>query len=278
MSEHIQRRLAYPDIEADGDDKNRHEYRNEDEGEYEGDKEDEDGEDDEDRDDEAKANEGCTHRQPVAVRDFTYQGLDCEYFTLQHGCNPDELFGEAEELEFSSRYLNLDHEYGTSTISDYVAGAETGSPSTFHDSFTNLTSTNWSTRPEWSTEPTSIPFLDPARFEVGINADGVETRNLWPWGDSIYRPLCPHAYIDSEEYYAEKYLFTKFEEGMREQLTEWFAEQAILAGENAQAMKQREKWEEGEWEESEELERETLMSAPIVAFSQVVRGRTIYNP
>jgi len=199
---------------------------------------------------------------------------DLEYRTLQHNpdspskshyvsqashgplaagksVDPDQLFGE-EEITFASKYLNLD--YGTPPSASHAVEAETGPPSTSRDSF--------DVEMSWETEPTSLSFRDVTKSEI-------EARNSWPWGNYTYRPLAPPRFTDHEEY-AREYEFVKIEEKLRVRLTELFAEEAIC-GRKEPKVEGR-----GERKTSEDVESGT--STPIIAFSQVIRGRTIYNP
>lgn len=180
--------------------------------------------------------------------------------------DPDQLFDD-EERDFASKYLNLD--YGTSPFAKRNVAAEIGSPTAFSYSSAGSTATPWDVGTQWGIEPTSLSLLNAAKFEIEIGANGTETRNPWPWGNYTYRPPSRPRYIDSEDY-VRKHELMKVEEELRTRLTELFAQEAVCAR----------KWPEveirRETKRIEDIGRGT--SIPIIAFSQVVRGRTIYNP
>ena len=180
--------------------------------------------------------------------------------------DPDQLSRE-EEMTFVSQYLNLD--YGTSPSTNHAAGAGTGSPTAFSQYSTSFTGSPGDAEVQLGTEPTSLSLLDATKFEAEVDANGIETRNPWPWGNYTYRPPGRPRYIDSAEYVRE-YEFTKIEDRLRIRLTEFFAEKAVRAGTKPEVEKR------GEGGKSEGTSGEA--SAPIYAFSQVIRGRTIYNP
>ena len=180
--------------------------------------------------------------------------------------DPDELFGE-EAIAFASEYLNLDYE--ASALADPAVVAKPISPSTSSDSSSSATSTAEDVEVPWEVEPTSLSLLDTTKFEIEVDVYGVETRNPWPWGDCTYRPSSPPRYFDFEEY-DQAHEFTKTREKLRVQLSERFAEKAIHGGRDAKAERRREK------KKGKKVEKEN--SPPIIAFSQVIRGRTIYNP
>ena len=181
---------------------------------------------------------------------------------------PDELFGE-EAIAFASEYLNLDYE--TSTFADHAVVAEPISSPTSSDSSPSSSPTNKTGEVElsWGIEPTSLPLLDTTKFEIEIDANGVETRNPWPWGDYTYQPPNPTRSFDFEEY-AQEHRLAKIEEKLRIRLSERFAEKAIYGSREAKAERRRGK------KKGKKVEKEN--SPTIVAFSQVARGRTIYNP
>ena len=175
----------------------------------------------------------------------------------------DELF-EEEAIAFASEYLNLDYE--TSTFAEHAVVAEPISSPTSSDSSSSPTSTVEDVEMPWEIEQTSLSLLDTTKFEIEIDANGFETRNPWPWGDYTYQPPSPPRYFDSEEY-AQAHQLARIEEKLRVRLSERFAENAIHSDREAKA---------GRLREEKKVEGET--SPPIVAFSQVIRGRTIYNP
>ena len=191
----------------------------------------------------------------------------CTPLTVGKSVDPGELFGE-EVIAFASKYLNLDCE--TSTFADRAVVAEPISSPTLSDSSSSPASTAEDVEVPWEIEPTSLSLLDTTKFEIEIDANGVETRNPWPWGDYTYRPPNPPRYFDFEEY-IQAHQLAKIEEKLRVRISERFAENSIYDGmrEN-RGERQREKMK------GKKAEKET--SSPVVAFSQVVPGRTIYNP
>lgn len=232
-----------------------------------------------------------TYPPPIFDQDSEKSGTDYGSCTLDHGhdspvnsqyvtrpfsipltaekpVGPDELF-EEEAIAFASEYLNLDYE--TSTSADHGDVAEPISSSTPSDSSPSSSPANTSGEVElpWGIEPTSLPLLDTTKFEIEIDANGVETRNPWPWGDYTYKPPNPTRSFDFEEY-TQEHRLAKIEEKLRIRLSERLAEKAIRGGREARAKRRREK------KKSKKVEKEN--SSPIVAFSQVIRGRTIYNP
>jgi len=188
--------------------------------------------------------------------------------TAEKPVNPDEVF-EEEAIAFASEYLNLDYEI--STFADRAGVAEPVSSSTSSDSSPSSSPTNTAGEVElpWGIEPTSLQLLDTTKFEIEIDANGVETRNPWPWGDYTYQPPNPKRSFDFEEY-TQEHRLAKIEEKLRIRLSERFAEKAIRSGRKARAERRREK------KKGKRIEKEN--SLPIVAFSQVIRGRTVYNP
>jgi len=229
-----------------------------------------------------------THQPPTVDR-YPMDGTDHECFTLRHGLgspsksddapltfygssttriplDPDQLFDD-EESDFASKYLNLD--YGTSPVANRTVAAEIGSPTTSSDSSASFSGTPVDVETQWGAEPTSLSLLNTTKFEIEIDANGAEKRNPWPWGNYTYRPLGRPRYIDSDEY-VQKHEFMKAEEKLRTRLTELFAEEAVRAGKGPKVERRR------ETKPSEDAKRGTSM--PIIAFSQLVRGRTIYNP
>jgi hypothetical protein len=202
---------------------------------------------------------------PSVESHYTYQALYGP-FTVGELVDPDELFGEAA-VSFASEYLNLD--YQTSTFANNAIEVEVDSPSASSDSSTSPTSTSEDEEMQWEVEPTSLSLLNATRFETGIDTNGVEMRYSWPWGNYTYRPPSPPRYFDSEEY-ARELQFMRIEDELRDQLAERFAEEAIRDGEKAKAGRRK------GGKKGDEVEKET--SPPIIAFSQVIRGRTIYNP
>ena len=187
-------------------------------------------------------------------------------FAAMQPMDPDDLFGEVAK-SFASKYLNLDYEI--SAISNQAVGAETGFPSTSSDSSASTTSTIGDEEMRWEVEPTSLSLLDATKFGNEMDVNGDDTRNLWPWGDYTYRPPTPQRYLDPEEY-AREYQLMKIEEKLRDRLMERFAEDAIQAGKKAKVEKRR--------ETGKGKEVDTEPPTHIIAFSQVIRGRTIYNP
>jgi len=181
--------------------------------------------------------------------------------------DPDELFGEAA-MTFASEYLNLDYE--TSTFASQTVDAGSSSPSTSYDSSTGPTSTVGDAETQWEVEPTSLSLLDATKFETEVDANGVETRNPWPWGDYTYYPPSPPRQFDLDDY-AQEFEFSRIEEKLRIRLMERFAEEAIHGSKKVKTERRRGK------KKSRGVGKKT--SAPvIVAFSREVRGRTIYNP
>ena len=188
--------------------------------------------------------------------------------TAEKPVSSDEPF-EEEAIAFASEYLNLDYE--TSTFADHAGVAEPVSSSTSSDSSPSSSPNNTAGEVglPWGIEPTSLPLLDTTKFEIEIDANGVQTRNPWPWGDYTYQPPNPTRSLDFEEY-TQEHRLAKIEEKLRIRLSERFAEKAIRGGRKARAKGRREK------KKGKRVEKEN--SSPIVAFSQVIRGRTIYNP
>ena len=92
--------------------------------------------------------------------------------------NPDDLLGEVAK-SFASKYLNLDYEI--SAFSNQTVKAEAGFPSTSSDSSASTTSTIGDEEMRWEVEPTSLS-LDATKFGNETDANGDDTRNLWPWG------------------------------------------------------------------------------------------------
>lgn len=183
--------------------------------------------------------------------------------TTGESVDPDELFEEAA-MAFASEYLNLDYE--TLTFADHTVDVESSSPPTSSVSSSSSNSTAEGGEVQWEIEPTSLSLLDATKFEIGIDANGGDVRNPWPWGDHTYRLPSPPRYPDLEDYVRECQL-AKIEEGLRVQLSERFAENAIRGDKEERRREKQKAWG---------VEGET--STPIVAFSQVIRGRTIYNP
>jgi len=170
-------------------------------------------------------------------------------------------------MDFASKYLNI--EYETSPLANHTVEAETGSPGSFGDSSVSSAGTHRDVGMQWEVQPTSLSLLDATRFEIEVGANGVEMRSPWPWGNYTHRPPGHPRYIDSEEY-VQKYELMKAEERLRTRLTELFAEEAVYAGRKPKVERRRERYL------NEDVEKGSPM--PIIAFSQLVRGRTIYNP
>ena len=230
-----------------------------------------------------------TYSPPSVGRHSVGGDTDYEYFALRHGLDspsefdyvspafhgsfatgwpldPDQLIDD-EGMDFASKYLNLDHD--TSPLADHTVEAGASFPPAFSDSSASFAGTPGDVGMQWGFEPNSLSLLDATKFEIEVGADGVEMRSPWPWGNYTYRPFGRPRYIDPEEY-IQKYELMKAEEKLRARLTELFAEEAVRAGKKPKVERRRER------KESEAIEKETPM--PIIAFSQVVRGRTIYNP
>ena len=186
--------------------------------------------------------------------------------SLGHTVDPDRLFREAA-MSFTSEYSNLDFE--DLTFVNHTVEAESNSSPISTDSSSSPASMVDDVEISWKIELTSLSLLDATKFEIGIDANGVETRSPWPWGDYTYRPPSPPRYLDFEQYAQECWL-TKIKEKLRARVSERFAEKAICSDEEAETERR------GEKEKGKEVERDS--STDIVAFSQVIRGRTIYNP
>ncbi|KAF9645208.1 hypothetical protein BDM02DRAFT_3120562 [Thelephora ganbajun] len=180
--------------------------------------------------------------------------------------DPDEPLGEAA-MSFASKYLNLDYE--TPTFADHTVEAGTGSPSASSNTTTSPSSTAEDVQMPWVIEPTSLSLLDTTKFEIELDENGLERRNPWPWGDYTYRPPSPPRYLELEEY-AQEHRLTKIEEQLRVRLMERFAKEAIRSGKKAKTKRGIVK------KKGKGVEKK--ISTPIVAFSQAIRGRTIYNP
>ena len=184
-------------------------------------------------------------------------------FTAGEPVDQGEFYEEAA-MSFTSEYLNLDYEI--STFANHTAEAGFSSSPTSSFSSPSLTSTAEDGEAWWEIEHTSLSLLDTTKFEIEVGANGAQVRNPWPWGDYTYRSPSPPRYHEPEDYVREGQL-AWIKENLRVQLSESFAEAAIRGG-----GKER----RGENQKAKEVGRET--STPIVAFSQVIRGRTIYNP
>ena len=173
-------------------------------------------------------------------------------------------------MAFASEYLNLDYE--TSSFANHTVEIEPrGSPFASRDPSTGPPSTAGDVEMQWGIPPTSLALLDPTKFELELDANGVETRNPWPWGDFTYRPPSPLTYPEPEEYLQECQM-ALVEEELRAQLAERLVEEAIRDGEEEERRCQEEK------RKSEEVERMTFSPAIAAFSSREIRGRTIYNP
>jgi hypothetical protein len=229
--------------------------------------------------------------QPTVHQD---SNNDYEYPTLEHGlysppdsCNASQSDGTPvlnEETPGSNelsrdgtgslalQYLNLGH--STSEF-DSTAEGDIGSPSTSDDT---ATSTSIATPSEdadmsWGNEPTSPPLVGVSRFGTEIGLDNTAITNAWPRRNYTYQSPRLPGYFDSEDYLRECEV-RRIEGKLRARLAERFAKEGIYGFRNAEPGERR-----GVAGGGTERERVEVENSPsIVAFSQVIRGRTIYNP
>ena len=177
-------------------------------------------------------------------------------------------------MAFASKYLNLD--YADSEPANNAVGAEVDSPPTSSDTSKSLTSTSGGIGTSWETEQTSLSLLDAKKFELGMDVDGAAVKNSWPWVNYTYLPPSPQ-FFDPEQYTLE-YEVSRLERKLRAWLAKRYAEEAMYGVEKVKKVKKVKSKRRGGKKGVKAREVKTENSPYIVAFSGVVRGRTIYNP
>lgn len=179
---------------------------------------------------------------------------------------PDDLqdsLGEEELMSFASKYLNLDYEPPISVNHDTIS-AVAGSTST-SQSATNITEDGVACE----TQPQPTLSLDAAKFGAGVDANSAATRDPRRRGDHGDQRCSPLRHFD-ERNDAQKYESARIKAKLRIGLAERVARDAPS---NVKEVKSTRR---GGEEKAKGVEMEG--SVPIIAFSRVIRGRTIYNP
>jgi hypothetical protein len=155
--------------------------------------------------------------------------------------------GELLEEEFASlasKYMNLECEPTSTEVS------------LCHTSITKDAEIEWEVQPQ----PTPMTSYAP-KFGMEADTSGVVTRESCPRRYHPYRSSRPPRHLD-EEGYTRKYGLAMIEAKPRLRLAECFL------GEGVKSNKRR----------GEKKDKEVEMAHPIVAFSRVISGRTVYNP
>ncbi|KAF9789537.1 hypothetical protein BJ322DRAFT_540977 [Thelephora terrestris] len=181
---------------------------------------------------------------------------------------------EDEVMAFASKYLNLD--YGELEPANDAVEAEVASPLTSTGTSTSATgSPHIATL--WAFERPSLSlFLDMTEFENKVDANGVPTENLWPWGDYVDRPPGVPEYFNPEAY-AREYELWRLERKLAARIARRLAEEAMGGVQRVKSGRRRRR---GGKRVAKGKEVRKGANAPVVvAFAGVtVRGRTIYNP
>lgn len=111
--------------------------------------------------------------------------------------------------------------------------------------------------------------MSPDSITEDSEANRAETGYPWAWEDHTYQSSDSTRYIDEEDY-AREHELSRIEATLRVRLTEQFAREAIYGIEKTRPSRRR--------REKKVKEVRVENSPPIVAFSQLIPGRTIYNP